>query len=68
MTVETQRPQQYNTPNQVRIGKKIEPNAEFLNVTFLTKIRGRGRPKKQKRNTTNRIVAIVTKVNLCSIE
>jgi hypothetical protein len=48
--------------------KRIEPNAEFLNVTFLTKVRGRGRPKKQKHNTSKKIIAIVTKGNLCSIE
>jgi len=29
MTVETQRPQEQYMPPQVRIGKKIEPNASF---------------------------------------
>ena len=47
--------------------KRITPNAEFLHVTFLTKAKPRGRPKKLNAAQA-RITTIVTKGNLCLIE
>lgn len=44
--------------------KRIEPNAEFLKITFLVK-RPRGRPKKKN---VGKLIAILKKGDLCSIE
>ena len=47
--------------------KRIEPNAEFLRVTFLTKAKPLGRTKKLNAAKTC-ITTIVTKGKLCLVE
>lgn len=47
--------------------KRIEPNAEILRVTFLTKAKPRGKTKKLNAAQAH-ITTIATKVKLCSIE